>query len=70
MSKWQGGCDGNQPPTDHQLCRRAGRQVYLSGVTPDPGGDITSQTAQVLARIDDLLAKTGTDKSKLLTAQV
>ena len=44
--------------------------AYLQGVTPDPGGDITSQTRQVLERIDTLLAMAGTDKSKLLTAQV
>jgi enamine deaminase RidA (YjgF/YER057c/UK114 family) len=47
-----------------------GDTVYLRGVTPEPGGDITSQTRQVLERIDTLLAKAGTDKSKLLTAQV
>jgi enamine deaminase RidA (YjgF/YER057c/UK114 family) len=47
-----------------------GDTVYLQGVTPDPGGDITSQTRQVLERIDALLALAGTDKSKLLTAQV
>src|SRR5712691_9292886 len=47
-----------------------GDTVYLKGVTPDPGGDITSQTRQVLERIDALLALAGTDKSKLLTAQV
>ena len=47
-----------------------GDTVYLQGVTPDPGGDITSQTRQVLERIDTLLAMAGTDKSKLLTAQV
>ena len=47
-----------------------GDTVYLQGVTPDPGGDITSQTQQVLERIDTLLAMAGTDKSKLLTAQV
>ncbi len=47
-----------------------GDTVYLSGVTPDPAGDITSQTKQVLDRIDGLLAKARTDKSKLLTAQV
>ena len=33
-----------------------GDTVYLQGVTPDPGGDITSQTRQVLERIDTLLA--------------
>ena len=44
--------------------------VYISGVTADPGGDITTQTQQVLERIDTALQKAGTDKSKLLTAQV
>ena len=44
--------------------------VYLCGVTADPVGDITAQTQQVLERIDVALQKVGTDKSKLLTAQV
>jgi len=44
--------------------------VYLCGVTPDPVGDVAAQTRQVLERIDRLLAVAGTDKSKLLTAQV
>ena len=44
--------------------------VSLCGVTPEPVGDITAQTRQVLERIDQLLAAAGTDKSKLLTAQV
>ena len=47
-----------------------GETVYLCGVTPDPVGDIRSQTKQVLERIDRLLAVAGSDKSKLLTAQV
>lgn len=47
-----------------------GDVVHLCGVTPDPVGDIRSQTKQVLERIDRLLAAAGTDKSKLLTAQV
>jgi enamine deaminase RidA (YjgF/YER057c/UK114 family) len=47
-----------------------GDTVYISGVTADPVGDITAQTRQVLARIDAALQKAGTDKSKLLTAQV
>jgi enamine deaminase RidA (YjgF/YER057c/UK114 family) len=47
-----------------------GEIVYLCGVTADPIGDITVQTRQVLQRIDDLLARAGTNKSKLLTAQV
>jgi enamine deaminase RidA (YjgF/YER057c/UK114 family) len=47
-----------------------GETVYLCGVTPDPNGDIREQTKQVLDRIDRLLHTAGTDKSKLLTAQV
>ena len=45
-------------------------KVYLCGVTPDPVGDVKVQTAQVLSRIDRLLHQAGTDKSKLLTAQI
>jgi len=46
--------------------------VYLAGVTagPDHLGDVKDQTRQVLDRIDRLLHLAGTDKSKLLTAQV
>jgi enamine deaminase RidA (YjgF/YER057c/UK114 family) len=47
-----------------------GDTVYLCGVTPDPSGDIKAQTKQVLDRIDRLLQTAGTDKSKLLTAQI
>jgi enamine deaminase RidA (YjgF/YER057c/UK114 family) len=46
--------------------------AYLSGITADPTklGDIKEQTRQVVARIDALLAKVGSHKSRLLTAQV
>ncbi|MFL6649392.1 MAG: RidA family protein [Sulfurifustaceae bacterium] len=47
-----------------------GDTVYLSGIASDPVGDIKMQTQQVLDRIDALLQKTGTDKSKLLSAQI
>ena len=47
-----------------------GDRVYVCGITGDPVGDVTAQTRQVLQRIDDLLARAGTDKSRLLTAQV
>ena len=47
-----------------------GDTVYLSGVIADGTGDIRAQTAQVLQRIDQYLAAAGTDKSRLLTAQV
>jgi len=47
-----------------------GDTVYISGVTADPVGDITAQTQQALERIDTARQRAGTDKSKLLTAQV
>ncbi len=47
-----------------------GDTVFLCGVTPNPVGDIKAQTKQVLDRIDRLLQTAGTNKSKLLTAQV
>ncbi len=47
-----------------------GDTVYVCGVTPDPVGNIKTQTRQVLERIDGFLEAAGTHKSKLLTAQV
>ncbi len=46
--------------------------VYVSGITADYNkpGNIKEQTTEVLGRIDRLLNKAGTDKSKILTATV
>ncbi len=45
--------------------------AYVTGQVPaDRTQDVGGQTAQVLSRIDELLAKAGTDKSKILFAQV
>jgi enamine deaminase RidA (YjgF/YER057c/UK114 family) len=45
--------------------------VYLAGqVADDPGADVAGQTRQILAKIDDLLREAGTDKSKLISANV
>jgi len=45
--------------------------VYISGQVPDDGkADITVQTQQVLAKIDQLLREAGSDKTKLLWAQI
>ncbi len=46
--------------------------VYLCGITADASrlGDVKDQTGQVLDRIEGLLARAGTNKSKLLSAQV
>jgi enamine deaminase RidA (YjgF/YER057c/UK114 family) len=47
-----------------------GNVAYFAGVTPDPiVGDIRTQTAQVLRRVDELLRLAGTDKSRLLSAR-
>jgi enamine deaminase RidA (YjgF/YER057c/UK114 family) len=45
--------------------------VFLAGqVADEPQADITGQTQQVLAQIDDLLFEAGSDKSKLLSATI
>ncbi|MDQ2802292.1 MAG: RidA family protein [Pseudomonadota bacterium] len=45
--------------------------VFLQGVTArDPNKDITGQTEDVLAQIDDLLETHGTDKTRLLQAHL
>jgi enamine deaminase RidA (YjgF/YER057c/UK114 family)/tetratricopeptide (TPR) repeat protein len=45
--------------------------VYLQGMTArDPGKDIKGQTAEVLEEIDAALETHGTDKTRLLTAQI
>ena len=48
-----------------------GGLVYTAGQVPaDYSLDITGQGGQVLARIDELLEEAGTDKSRVLSAQV
>jgi enamine deaminase RidA (YjgF/YER057c/UK114 family) len=48
-----------------------GDTVYIAGqVADDTGADVAGQTRQILAKIDALLAEAGTDKSKLLSANV
>ena len=45
--------------------------VYLAGQVPDdPTKDIAGQTAEVLANIDKLLTEAGTNKSRILMAQI
>lgn len=48
-----------------------GGVAYLAGQIPlTPGADIETQTREVLSEIDDLLAKCGSDKTRILRAQV
>lgn len=48
-----------------------GNTIYLAGEVPDDTAkDVTGQTEEVLAKIDALLRKAGSDKSKILSAQI
>lgn len=45
--------------------------VYLAGqIAEDAEADISGQTREVLAAVDALLAQAGSDKSKILRAQI
>jgi enamine deaminase RidA (YjgF/YER057c/UK114 family) len=48
-----------------------GDTVYLAGSTADDRkADIAGQTAQVLAKIDEMLAASGSERSKLLSITI
>ena len=48
-----------------------GNTVYLAGqIADDASQDIQGQTRQVLEAIDALLARAGSDRSKILMAQI
>jgi len=48
-----------------------GDTVYLAGIVADDAtADVKGQTQQILKRIDALLATCGSDKTKLLSAQI
>jgi enamine deaminase RidA (YjgF/YER057c/UK114 family) len=44
--------------------------AYLAGQVGTPGAPIKDQTEAVLAEVDRILALCGTDKTRLLTAQI
>ena len=53
------------------VINRASGTAYLAGqVANDPSADITGQTQQVLAQIDELLSEAGSDKTKLLSTTI
>ena len=48
-----------------------GNTVYLAGVIASDGTlDVKGQTRQILEKIDKFLAQAGTDKTKLLSANI
>src|SRR5476649_922743 len=56
-----------------RLCEASiyGNRIYCSGMIPeDTSLDITGQVKQALAEIDSLLAKGGSDKTKILSAVI
>ena len=44
--------------------------VWLAGQVGKPGDNVTDQTREVLAQIDRLLAEAGSDKTRILSAQI
>ena len=60
---------GNGPRMSR--CVVKGDMVYVAGLTAsDRSADIKGQTRQILDKIDDYLSQAGTDKSKLLQANL
>jgi enamine deaminase RidA (YjgF/YER057c/UK114 family) len=47
-----------------------GRMAWVSGIAPEPPGDVQAQSRRILGRIVELLAGAGYDKSRILTAGV
>ena len=48
-----------------------GDLVFLAGqVADNKSGDITSQTREALAKVDDMLERAGTEKSRVLSVQI
>lgn len=44
--------------------------VYLAGQVGKPGDSVTDQTREVLGQIDRLLKECGSDKTRILSAQI
>lgn len=44
--------------------------IYLAGQVGAPGESVTAQTAATLEKIDDLLSRSGSDKTKILQATI
>ncbi len=44
--------------------------VFLAGQVGEPGTSVTDQTTAILSQIDALLAQAGTDKTRIVSAQI
>lgn len=61
----------HEPGPILMLAAEHGNTVYLAGiVAKNLKADVKGQTAEVLAEIDRLLAKCGSNKSRILQAQI
>jgi enamine deaminase RidA (YjgF/YER057c/UK114 family) len=47
-----------------------GDTIYFAGQVGEPGASVADQTRQALARLEELLAKAGSDKTKLLQTTI
>lgn len=47
-----------------------GDTIYLAGQVGTPGDSVTDQTKTILANVDRLLADCGSDKTRILSAQI
>ncbi|MRI32639.1 hypothetical protein EOPP23_06515 [Endozoicomonas sp. OPT23] len=59
--------------SNHRMSQivKTGTTVYLSGqVAKDPVESVADQTRQILAQIESLLEQAGTEKKKLLSANI
>ena len=65
---WRSHATASGPTCPYRSSR--GDTVYLSGQVARSGSTVAEQTADVLEQIDHLLAESGTDKSKLLYANI
>ncbi len=63
-----------QPTARMSKVVRAGGLLFLGGQTanrsPSAHGDISAQTIEVLARVDNLLKEVGTDRTALVSATI
>jgi enamine deaminase RidA (YjgF/YER057c/UK114 family) len=44
--------------------------LWVAGQLGSPGASVTDQTRQALAEVDRILAEAGTDKTRILSAQI
>ncbi len=47
-----------------------GNTIYVAGQVGNPGGSVTQQTKDALAEVDRILAAAGSNKTRILSAQI